>query len=74
MMDYIGHPIYYLVDRTGVGDTWGVYELWIGGMYRGPFRTKEDAIKREELLAREAGWKLTRLERVNACGTEESGR
>ena len=59
----------YLVGKNDAG-TWGVEELWIiNGHYRGPFRTKEIAIEREEAIGAESGWDLVRVERVD--GREE---
>ena len=57
-----------MVDRVGwvagdaLGTTWGIYELWATGVYRGPFNTREEAIEREELIAKEYEWTLTLLE------------
>ncbi len=61
-MDYLETPTYYLVRRTDVGTTWGIFELWMTGTYRGPFTTREDAIEREGLIAKEMGWSLTLLD------------
>ncbi len=72
----------YLVGINEVG-TWGIEELWITprpaddfsrraslvGTYRGPFRTKEEAIEREEAIGKENEWDLVRMERV--AGKEE---
>ena len=72
----------YVVGRNDVG-TWGIEELWVPqrddadfsrgaslvGGYRGPFRTKEEAIAREEAVGKENEWDLVRMERVD--GKEE---
>ncbi|MFC2051662.1 hypothetical protein ACFLT4_02910 [Chloroflexota bacterium] len=36
--------------------TWRIEELWDGGVVRGPFGTKEYAIRREEEIARAEGF------------------
>jgi len=36
--------------------TWSIEELWDGGVVRGPFASKETAIRREENIARAEGF------------------
>jgi hypothetical protein len=36
--------------------TWGIEELWDGGVVRGPFGSREAAIQREEKIARAEGF------------------
>jgi len=52
----------YRIEKNEPYDTWSVVELWPGGTMRSPFRSKEEAIKREEEIGRYYGWKLRRVE------------
>jgi len=49
----------YRGERLG---TWAVVELWPGGTVRSPFRTKEEAIRREQEIADYYGWKVELVE------------
>jgi len=51
----------YRVEKNEPYDTWAVVELWPGGTVRSPFKSKEEAIKREEEIGRYYGWKLRRV-------------
>jgi uncharacterized membrane protein (UPF0127 family) len=52
----------YRVEKNEPYDTWAVVELWLGGTIRSPFKSKDEAIKREEEIGRCYGWKLRRVE------------
>jgi len=52
----------YRVEKNESYDTWAIIELWPGGTVRSPFKSKEEAIKREEEIGRYYGWKLRRVE------------
>jgi uncharacterized membrane protein (UPF0127 family) len=52
----------YRVEKNKPYGTWAIAELWAGGTVRSPFKSKEEAIKREEEIGQYYGWKLRRVE------------
>jgi len=52
----------YRVEKNEPYDTWAIVELWPGGTVRSPFKSKDEAINREEEIGRYYGWKLRRVE------------
>lgn len=52
---------YYWVEKNEPYDSWAIVEAWPGGNTRSPFRSKEEAIKREEEIASYERWRLYRV-------------
>lgn len=61
----------YRVEKNEPYDTWAIVELWSGGTVRSPFKSKEEAIKREEEIGQDYGWKLRLVESKSATSTTD---
>jgi len=57
-----GEVMKYRVEENKPYGTWAIVELWTTGTVRSPFKTREEAIKREEEIGKYYGWKLKRVE------------
>ena len=51
---------YFWVEKNLPYTTWAIVEAWLGGTVRSPFKTKEEAVKREEEIA-EGIWKIKQV-------------
>ncbi len=52
----------YWVEKNLPYDTWAIVELWPTGTVRTPFVSKQEAVDREEEIAKVSGWTIRRVE------------